>query len=166
MNTIIWIIRALGVVAAFLFLGSSLVIAFETLMRYVGHPTSWAQDFAIYFMIGGAFLCQGAVMLEDGHVRVDFFIDLMSVRLRWFLVRLTLAISLAYVGALGWWGGRMALRSFMTGKTSTGLFEIKMWIPEVSIPIGCFFLFIAMLIRIWKPKIATMHEELKEHLPV
>lgn len=166
MKAIITVIRALGVVAAFLFLASSLVIAFETVMRYLGHPTSWAQDFAIYFMIIGAFLCQGAVMLEDGHVRVDFFIDFFSKRVREFLVRMTLAISLAYIGAMAWWGGKMALRSFMTGKTSTGLFEMKMWIPESAIPIGCAFLFVATLIRIFKPKIATMHEELKEHLPL
>ncbi len=166
MRALIHFIRALGVLAAFLFLASSLVIAFETVMRYLGHPTSWAQDFAVYFMILGAFLSQGAVMLEDGHVRVDFFIEFLSKKTRELLVRLTLAISLAYIGAMAWWGGKMALRSFMTGKTSTGLFEMKMWIPESAIPVGFAFLFVAALIRIFKPKIATLQEELREHLPL
>ncbi len=164
MKPIVFVIRALGVFSAFLFLASALVIAFETVMRYLGSPTSWAQDFAVYFMIVGAFLCQGSVMLEDGHVRVDLFLDMMHKKTREFFVRVTLAISLAYMGAMAWHGGKMAYRSFVTGKTSTGLFLVDMWIPESAIPIGFAFLFVAAVIRILWPKVATMREELDEHL--
>ena len=157
-------IRSLGVVSAFLFLGSSLVIAYETLMRYLGMPTSWAQDFAIYFMIAGAFLSQGSVMLEDGHVRVDFFIDVMGSRIRRICVRVTLAISLAYIGVMAWQGALMTIKSYNSGKTSTGLFLIRMWLPESAIPIGFALLFVAAVIRILRPKILTLGEELDEHL--
>jgi len=159
-------ISALGVVSAFLFLSCSFVIVFETIMRYLGSPTSWAQDFAVYFMIVGAYLCQGSVMLEDGHVRVDFFIEMMGHRIRDICVRVTLALSLAYIGAMAWHGAIMALRSFHTGKTSTGLFLIKMWIPESAIPIGFALLFVATIIRILKPKISTMGQELDENLRI
>jgi C4-dicarboxylate transporter DctQ subunit len=158
------VIRGFGVLSAFLFMLAAFVIVYETVSRYLGHPTSWGQDFAVYFMIAGAFLCQGAVMLDDGHVRVDFFIHQMGPRISEIAVRVTLAIALVYIAAMTWQGAEMALHSYETGKLSTGLFRAHMWIPEASIPLGFGLLFIAAVIRVLQPKIATMSEEIEENL--
>jgi TRAP-type C4-dicarboxylate transport system permease small subunit len=160
MRMISYLCRFAGVLSAILFTAAALVICYEVLLRYLGIPTRWAQDLAVYFMIGGAFLGQGAVMLDDAHVRVDVFIRMMSDRLRVFCVRLTLAIGLIYTAAMTWEGYVQSSFSREIGRMSTSLFRIPTWIPEAAIPIGFGLLSLAILYQIIRPKIATVEDEL------
>ncbi len=160
------ICRVAGVIAAMLFTGAAVVITYEAIMRYSGAPTSWAQDLAIYFMIVGAFLSQAAVMLEDGHVRVDIVLGFFSSRFRVMAIRTTLAISLIYVAVVAWQGAMQAWDSFEIGRKSTSLFRIPTWIPEAAIPVGFVLLALAVISQIRRPKAATLQEEIEHSLEI
>jgi TRAP-type C4-dicarboxylate transport system permease small subunit len=160
------ICRVAGILAALLFTGAAIVITYEAVMRYSGAPTSWAQDLAIYFMIVGAFLSQAAVMLEDGHVRVDIFLSFVPDALRVLSIRITLAIGIIYVGIVTWESLFQAMDSYEIGRKSTSLFRIPTWIPESALPIGFGLLLIAILMQIRRPKAASLQKEIEQSLEI
>lgn len=151
MSLITIISRGVAFLAALLLLGCSVAIFIEIVARYAGYPTSWAQDVAIYCMIAGAFLCQAAVMLDDGHVRVDLLINQLPERMRNFLIRLTLALSLIFIAIVFWYTLQTTMRSFRLGLMSTGLFRVPLWLVQGSMPIGFGLLFLAVIVRIISP---------------
>lgn len=164
LNRVETLCRVFGFIAGLSFFAAAIVVTYETVARYLGSPTSWAQDVAVYLMIYGAFLCQAAVMIDDGHVRVDLVVSQMSARWRRECVRYTLALATIYVAVLGWSGAGMTYLAFHYHRMSTGLFRIPIWIPEFAIPLGCALLLLAMLVRIVQVRIHNMEEELEEHL--
>lgn len=159
MRLIAFLCRLVGVLSAALFTAAAAIICYEVAMRYFGVPTRWAQDLALYFMIGGAFLGQAAVMLDDGHVRVDVFISLMPRRVRVLCVRATLAVSLIYAAAMAWEGFGQAMFSLEINRMSTSLFRIPLWIPEMAIPVGFGLLVLAIVYQIVRPKAAEPEKE-------
>lgn len=147
MKPLVAIARTAAFLSALLFLGSAIVIFIEIVARYAGSPTSWAQDFAIFFMIAGAFLCQASIMLDDGHVRVDFFIAMLSETTRERLIRLTLALSLVFIAIVFWYTLQATLRSYRFGLMSTGLYRVPIWVVQSAMPIGFGLLFLATAAR-------------------
>jgi TRAP-type C4-dicarboxylate transport system permease small subunit len=156
--------RVFGFIAGLCFFVASLVVTYETCARYLGSPTSWAQDVAVYLMIYGAFLCQAAVMIDDSHVRVDLIIGQMSPQWRKACVRYTLLLGMIYVAVLGWSGGGMTYLAYHFHRMSTGLFRIPIWIPEFAIPLGCALLLLAMAVRVVQVRMHNMEQELEDHL--
>jgi C4-dicarboxylate transporter DctQ subunit len=156
--------RLAGMLATTLFVGAALVICYEAVMRYAARPTDWAQDLAMYFMIAGAFLSQASVMLEDSHVRVDVFLQMMSAHAQRFWIRATLALTLAYVCVAAWQTLLQAANSYDIGRMSTSLFRIPTWIPEATMPIGFALLAVAIVIRIAIPYRKDVAEEVDESL--
>lgn len=159
MRVISILCRLAGVISALLFTGAAFVVCYEVFMRYIGLPTRWGQDLAIYFMIAGAFLAQGAVMHEDGHVRVDVFIQLFPKWLRVLSVRITLLVGLVYAVAMTWEGFGQAAFSYEIGRMSTSLFRIPTWIPEATIPIGFGLLVLAIIYQVIRPDVAGPDRE-------
>lgn len=155
MSLITTFARALGALAGILFLACSVVIVIEIVARYAGHPTSWAQDIALFSMIAGAFLCQASVMIDDGHVRVDAFINQLSEPTRQFLIRITLAAALVFIGIVFWYTLQMTMRSYHLGLLTTGLFRVPVWLVQCSMPIGFGALFLAVIVRIVEPRPPT-----------
>lgn len=141
-----------GIAAACLFVSTAFIITFEAVMRFSGSPTSWAFELSIFLIIIGAFLVQAVVMLEDAHIRVDVFVDMMSEKWRKFFFRLTLAAGLPYVLAMTWQGGVLALEAIETGRMTPGMFRMPYWLPYSAIPIGFGLLALAILIQIWRPR--------------
>lgn len=140
--------RFAGALAGLAFVVAAVIITYETCARYAGSPTYWAQDLAVYLMIAGAFLSQAAVMIDDGHVRVDLIIGALGPAVQKFLLRLTLLLSMIYVAVLTWYGAALVVESFTQGRMVAGLFRIPTWIPELAIPVGGVLLLLAMIVRI------------------
>lgn len=144
-----------GIIAAFLFVATAFIITYEALMRFLGSPTSWAFELSIFLVIIGAFLVQAVVMLEDAHIRVDVFVDMMSEKWRKFFFRLTLAAGLPYVLAMAWKGGTLTIEAAQSGRMTPGMFRMPYWVPYSAIPIGFGLLAIAVIIQIWRPRRAA-----------
>lgn len=161
---IIAICRVSGVISGLLLFGSAVVITIEIVARYLGSPTSWAQDTAMLLVIIGAFLSPAAIMIDDGHVRVDVFIGRLSERTQKMLIRLTLSIATIYAAVLIWTGIDLTWQSYETGLMSTGLLRVPLWISQIALPIGAVLLLAAMVVRIWDVKLTNMADELEEHL--
>ena len=156
--------RVAGVVATAFFVGAAFVITYETVLRYAGRPTDWAQDLAMYFMIGGAFLSQASVMLDDSHVRVDVFLQSMRRATQRFWVRATLALSLLYVLVAAWQMAVQTLNSYTVGRMSASLFRIPTWIPESAMPVGFALLALAIVVRVLVPYRKDLKDEVDESL--
>ncbi|CAK7041119.1 TRAP-type C4-dicarboxylate transport system permease small subunit [Kerstersia gyiorum] len=149
------ICRLAGVIAAVLLVTVAGIVTYEIVARYLGMPTRWVHDLAIFLVIIAAFLVQASVMLEDAHVRVDVFVEMMSSKWQRVCFRATLAFALPYVAAMAWNGGVLALDAWETGRMTPGLFRMPYWIPYSAIPLGFGLLFIAMVLQIWRPRRAS-----------
>jgi TRAP-type mannitol/chloroaromatic compound transport system permease small subunit len=75
--------RFSGVVDCWLIYPLIFVLAYEFTARYFfGAPTIWAYDFS-YMLYGTLYMLGlGYTLLEDGHVKIEFFYDKMSPRKR------------------------------------------------------------------------------------
>lgn len=164
MKFITAVCRAAGVVSGLLLFGSAFVITIEVVARYLGSPTSWAQDTAMLLVIVGACLSPGAIMIDDGHVRVDVFTGLFSTEAQKRLVRLTLSLATIYAAVLIWTGIDLARQSYDVGLMSTGLLRMPLWIPQAALPIGAVLLLAALIVRIRDVKITSMADEIDEHI--
>lgn len=163
MKQIAAICRASGVFAGLLLFSSAIVIVIEIVARYLGSPTSWAQDTAMMLVIVGAFLSPAAIMIDDGHVRVDVIVGQLGIETQKRLVRLTLSLATIYAAALIWTGIDLTWQSYRYGLMSTGLLRVPLWISQIALPIGAALLLAAMIVRIRHVKLSHMAHEVDEH---
>jgi TRAP-type C4-dicarboxylate transport system permease small subunit len=163
-NFITAVCRVSGVISGLLLFGAAVAIVIEVTARYLGSPTSWAQDTAMLLMIVGAFLSPAAIMIDDAHVRVDVFVGRMSMEMQKRFARVTISFATIYALVLLWTGIDLALQSYQIGLMSTGLLRIPLWISQTALPVGALLLFGAMIVRIRDVKLSHMSSEIEEHL--
>lgn len=104
--------RAIGDRLAWLFLIAAGLTCYEVLMSWLFRaPTIWVHDTTI-MMSATCFLLGGAYALERrDHIRITFLYDMMSPALQRWCDRLTLTLTLIYLGALLWFVTKQAWRS-------------------------------------------------------
>ncbi|MGI9436551.1 MAG: TRAP transporter small permease subunit [Geminicoccaceae bacterium] len=104
--------RAIGDRLAWLFLISAALTCLEVFLDWVFRaPTIWVHDTTI-MMSATCFLFGGAYALERrDHIRITFLYDAMSDGLKRWCDRLTLTLTLIYLGALLWFVTAQAYQS-------------------------------------------------------
>ena len=66
-------ITGIGLFGGILILLNGLFVTYDVVMRYFfNSPTTWVLETSIYLIIAATFLSLAYVMLEKGHVKVDF----------------------------------------------------------------------------------------------
>jgi TRAP-type C4-dicarboxylate transport system permease small subunit len=126
-----------GVVATALIIGSVLAVCQMVFTRHVlNQSTVWQSDFATFSLVGATFMSAPYVAMKNGHISVDIMTSRATPHfhglIRCFVAFAALSFS-ALIAVAGWklwfdaWNGR-----WMTAT----LWEIPMWIPYISLPLG------------------------------
>ena len=106
-------------------------------MRYLfNSPTVWVMEVSIYVVIVATFISFAYVLLEKGHVKVDFVTTHLSGRTAILLEIATSLFSILYCVVMGWEGFKMAFKSFQFGELSPTILRVPVWIPQFFIPFG------------------------------
>ena len=119
--------RALGDRLAWLFLISAGLTCLEVFLDWMFRsPTIWVHDTTI-MMSATCFLFGGAYALERrDHIRITFLYEMMSPWLRCWCDRLTLTLTLIYLGALLWFVAKQAWQSVMLIEMSGRAWDFPM----------------------------------------
>ena len=110
--------RVFGFVAGALVLAIALITTYEVFMRFVlGSPTLWTQDYSIYCLVGLAFLASAYTLWKGQHIRVDFFLERLSLENKSLMIITADLLSLVYIGLLARYSLDMFAESFATMAT-------------------------------------------------
>lgn len=122
-----------GVVVALMATMSVLVFA-NVVSRYVfNHSMVWVEELTQYQMIWVTWLGAGLALREGRHVAVDVLQDALPRSLRLLLRWAIVAMMLAFLAALAWYGGQIVAFSW---NQETPMLGIRTGIPYLGIPIG------------------------------
>jgi TRAP-type C4-dicarboxylate transport system permease small subunit len=136
---------ACGVIAAVMIFASVLITCQMIWVRFVmGRSTIWQTEAVIYLMISATLIGLPYVQRLKGHVNVDLVPMMLPPGLRKALALVTLALTLAIVGAMAVYGFELFQVALARGWRSDTVWGVPLWIPYLSMPVG-FGLFVLQL---------------------
>lgn len=129
--------RLCGVVAAIMLLLSVLVVSHMVVVRYLlSESTYWQTEFVTYLLIAATFIGSPYVLLSRGHVNVNLLPMYLSHRARMALALFASVLSLAFCLVVAWTGYELWREAWDKRWLSETLWEVRMWIPYLTLPVG------------------------------
>lgn len=116
----------------------SIVVMVTTgvIMRALGQPLLFADEYSGFLMAAMVFLALPAVTRDRTHISAEFLVTLATPRMRWALGILADVLLLFYTVALLWLSARLNLESYEAGLRSQGLMSTPIFIPQIAMVIG------------------------------
>ncbi len=121
--------------AVVLFVVMVFSISLQIVLRFAFDTgISWAEELARYCFVWLVLLGSAVAMRRGRHMKIDFFINLMPIRLK-IVIETVLNISLIiFLLVVVNYGSQLTV--MVNKQLSTGL-EMRMSIPYLAIPVGC-----------------------------
>jgi TRAP-type C4-dicarboxylate transport system permease small subunit len=138
--------RFFGVVAALLIAAAIVVVMHMIFERGVlGVAVIWQTEFITYAIMAATFLGSPYVLLTRGHVNVDVIPIYLGHRARVVLAFAASAFAVAFCVVILWYSFEWWWDSFETGEVKNSIWAPKLWVPQLSLPVG-FSLLIAQYV--------------------
>jgi TRAP-type C4-dicarboxylate transport system permease small subunit len=153
-RTIAAISMVCGVIAALMILVSVLITCQMIWVRFVlNASTIWQTEAVTYLMISATLIGLPYVQMVRGHVNVDLVPMLLPPRLRKGLALIVLALSIAVISIMTFYGYELFHIAWERNWRSESVWGVSLWIPYLALPLGLglFVLqMIADLIASWR----------------
>ncbi len=130
--------------------GAALVLACQSIVaRYLmpGIRLDWTFEVIIFLLIWCMFLSAARLIGEGGHVRIDLFLQMMSMRKRNLLGVFSGVIGIAVALLLLWSGIRVVEESIRWQERTTSSLRLPLWIYYLSLPVGSALLALRLVAR-------------------
>ena len=161
------ILLSLASVAAAVLVFTTLSVDFEVIMRYgFTRPTSWVVAFSEYALLYILFLGTAWVLSEDGHVKVDILLRLLSPRNQRVLNIFTAIAGAVACAIFFWYGASQTWGVFQAGDVLWRSIIIPKWPIWMIMPFGGLLLTIQFIRRAWfyaRGQLPTKVEEQHQH---
>ncbi len=138
------LIDAAGAIAGGFVFAIFFVMLAATVMRTLGLRTGGSDDVVSWMTAAAAFFGLAHTFRHGDFVRVGLLIENLSPRPRHWLELAALAVGTAFTAYLAWSITLYVIDSWKFGDMAGGLVVIPIWIPQSSLAIGSFLLFVAM----------------------
>lgn len=112
----------------------------------------WSEESIIYLIIFSTFLGAVITLRAQEHVNVDVIATFLGRRGKRVMALLALAITLLYLGAVGWFAWQLLFEPFSTSTTTPAL-DLPLWVVESSVALGFTLMFlraIELIVRVWR----------------
>lgn len=127
----------LGLVAAWLFFLTGVLLSYEVTARYVfAAPTVWAAEISQILLIIGTFIAVARALRRREHITITMLTDMLSPQARRWMETAALFLMACLSMAITWYGGEIALDSFLHGRTAGTLLNVPNWWTEAAVPFG------------------------------
>lgn len=154
-----------GVLAAAMILASVLITCQMIFLRAgLGVSTIWQTEAVIYLMIGATLIGLPYVQSLRGHVGVDLIPGLLPAGARRLLAMFVLALTLAMVGLMTFYGWEMFHLAWARNWKSESVWAFPLWITYLSMPLGFGLFGLQLAADFWlvvtgrdNPLAATVH---------
>jgi len=129
--------RLCGIAAATMLFLSVLIVSHMVVVRYVlGGSTYWQTELVSYLLIAATFIGGPYVLLTRGHVNVDLLPMYLGRKGRMALALFASVLSLAFCVVAAWTGYDLWREAWDKRWLSETLWEVRMWIPYLTLPVG------------------------------
>lgn len=125
----------------------AIIVTYEVVARFLGHPTSWAHEITVYLLIWSAFLSFSLAQYRGDHFRVTLVVDLLPRRGRDVLELAGTLVAVVFCVLMLWRGMEMVLLDYRIGRVTPTLLHIPMVIIRLAIPLGAVLLLLQLLGR-------------------
>ncbi len=136
-QTVAFLSRAAGVIAALLIALAVLVICDMVVERYIlNRTTIWQIDAVSYCIMAATFIGSAYVLMTRGHVNVDVLPLYIGPRQRYWLALITILIALAFCATLFVLGALYWYEAWSKNWHSDTVWRARLWIPYLAMPVG------------------------------
>ena len=142
------IVAAGGIMGGIALWALTLIVAYDVVLRYLGHPTIWALEISTYLLIAVGIAGTGETLKRGAHFTVDILPELLRPRPR---RRLEAVLSLATVVFAVYfaWGVWLLLETtLMLGIRSPTVLKVPLVWPQSLLLVGAVTLALAGLQRL------------------
>lgn len=135
-----WITRSIVVITLAMML---FVICLQVFCRFVlGQALPWPEEASRFLMIWSLFLAAVYVHAEDGHLRLNFFVDKLPIRVR-LVIRIILDGAILFFLVVMFKGGIFEVMALKVMKT--GALRISRAFPYAAVPASAaLFIFVTL----------------------
>ena len=115
-----------------------LLITYEVIARAVfGESTLMADEMSAYLLVLLIFMGLAYCLHNDGMLRVEFLFNRFPPKVQAAVELVSGLLALAYMVLLTYNCWMFVYESYDLGYTSVHPSGIKLWIPQLAIPVGC-----------------------------
>ena len=129
-----------GYVAAIFLILVALFILIGICSRIFGFYIRGLAEYSGYCMASASFFALAYTFVEDGHIRITLFLERLSGMKKKIVEIWCLGIACFFSGYLAFYFVKMLIISYKFQERSEGADEILIWIPQLSVAIGIFFI--------------------------
>ncbi len=119
------------------------VVLLSILSRQIGWNIRGLDSYAGFAIAATLFLALPQTLRQGEHIRVSLLLQKAPPRLRNALEYFCLGTALALSGYLAWFSVRLVLGSYEFHDVSQGADATPLWIPQLSMALGCIGLALA-----------------------
>jgi TRAP-type C4-dicarboxylate transport system permease small subunit len=144
-----FLVTALAIVAAALFVLAGAMLTWEVLARYFfTAPTVWAAEFSQLCLIWGTLIAMPWCLRERRHIRITAVTGMLPEGGRRIAETFAMAAVAVFSALVLWKGWAIFWDSFERGRgSSDSLMGTPAWVPEAAVPFGFALLLIQALIE-------------------
>lgn len=142
-----WLEEITTVLAVVIFCIMVVTVLLGVVYRYIlFDPLAWSDELAVYCMIWIGYLGVGIALKYDEHPSLQFIVKQLPVVVKKILQWVVYVVTLIFLAVVTVWGFKYAIFS---GKyrLSSGI-GIKMTLPMLSVPIGCFLAVVYLILKL------------------
>jgi len=141
--------RALMLLACLSMVAAFACVSLSITSRLLRWDVPGLDAYAGYAIASALFLALPATLLRGEHIRVTLVIDRLSARwrgvLEWWCVLAALALSVY----IAWYAVQLAWISYTTHDVSPAADATPLWMPQLSMVLGCLGLVVALVQAVW-----------------
>lgn len=140
-----WIVGILGTVAL-------LICVWQIVGRYISNDLAlaWGEELSVYVVIWAALLTGSQLVRDDGHVRADIILRLLTPSgQRWVeVVNCLLAVGFCF--GMAYFGYLATMDAYEIGEKSMTSLAFPMWIYYASLPASAALMSLRYVIRLYQ----------------
>lgn len=128
-------------------LATALLVGLQIIARLIGVQFPSADDFTAWAMAGSVFLALPYTLRQGAHIRVTLLLHALPAAPRKVCEMAANLAALVLVGWGAWHCSLFVYDSYLHKEVSQGIIALPMWVPQLSMPLGMWGLFIMLLGR-------------------
>ena len=120
-----------------------LVLFYAVVMRYVFHmPPAWSIKVSRFMFLWMVMCGAALVTRENSHIEIDFIVNCLPLKVRFFWLNLLRLVMLAFCGVLIYYGVKIIP---IVGQANSPTLEMSMGWLYASVPAGGFLMGVYIL---------------------
>lgn len=135
-------------VACVIVIADAIAVSVDTMMRYFLRESAIGIfELTEYSLVWMTFLGATWLLQKDGHIRMDVIVTRLNQRLQTVINIVVYGVCTILLAVVTFFSIKLIVYYYQTNYFFQTVLEPRRWAIELIVPIGCFMLFIQLLIK-------------------